>query len=185
MSTPPTIIIADPDPLVREVLRVSFSEADFAVLMAGDGPEAERFSARTEARLVVLDTALPGVTSYDACARIRRQTGYRNTPIVLTARDLRPRVAAAAAKAGATVVLGKPYAFNDLIAAVRPHVPAADSLMTQGLRQPGMAQRTGVSWGPLAPLKWQAGPDSGLSQNGRVLTIVRGVMVRIPLQRKP
>src|SRR6202035_306259 len=111
MSDPPTMIIAERDPLVRDALRVEFSHLGFVVLLAASGPEAEDFASRTIADLAILDVTLPGFSGYDACARIRRQTGYQDTPIVLTAHKRSPRVDAAAAAAGATSILSKPYSF--------------------------------------------------------------------------
>ena len=42
----------------------------------------------------------------------------------------------------------------------------------------------GVHWGPLPPLAWRSGAESGLSKNAKVLPIVRGAGTRIPLIRK-
>lgn len=185
MSTPAVIIIAEPDPIFGNMLRVEFSRSGFTVLMAATGPEAEGFARQTDACLVLLDTALPGVSSFDACARIRHQPRHETTPIVLTARNRRHRQEHAAEVAGATFVMVKPYAFTELIAALEHHVPADHRLMTVRPHKDGLAESAGVVWGPLPPLTWRHGGESGLSQNARVLPIMRGPGVRIPLTRKP
>jgi DNA-binding response OmpR family regulator len=185
MPTPSTIIVADPDPLFSNPLRVVFSHVGFAVLMASTGPEAEAFASQTRAHLVMLDAALPSLGSYDACARIRRQAGYEKTPILFTVREIETRIRAAAIKAGATCILGKPYAIGDVMNELQKHVAADDPLLAARAGAPGMAERQTVYWGRLGPLTWKSGPNSGLSQNAKVLPIMRGTGVRIPLVRKP
>jgi two-component system chemotaxis response regulator CheY len=185
MPTPHTIIVAEPDPIFGSVLRVEFTRGGFTVLMAGDAPEAEDFARRTEARLVLLDSSLPGVSSFDASARIRRQPTYDRTPIVLTVRDAAQRIDRAASIAGFTLVLVKPYAFSDLLDAIEPHVPPDDPLLTTRATLTGLAAPSARPWGPTPPLTWKSAPDSGLTQNARVLPIVRGSGKRIPLVRKP
>lgn len=184
MAIPHVIIIAEPDPIFGNMLRVEFTQVGFAVLMAASGPQAETYAQQTDARLVVLDTALPDLSSFEACARIRHLPRYHDTPIVLTARSHRRRQTHAAEVAGATLIMVKPYAFTDLITALERHIPADHPLMTVREQISGFAEPTGVAWGPLPPLTWQQGRDSNLSQNASVLPIVRGPGVRIPLTRK-
>jgi CheY-like chemotaxis protein len=185
MPGPATIIIAERDPLIRNVLRVEFSHIDFVVLLAANGPEAEDFATQTVAHLAVLDVALPGFSGYDACARMRRQKGYEFTPIVLTAHTRSARVDAAAKKAGATAMLVKPYSFNDLLNTLVPHLPADDPLLVKLPKAPGLGGMAGRAWGQPATLEWRFGSDSGLSRNRLMLPIVRGQGIRIPLVRKP
>jgi DNA-binding response OmpR family regulator len=185
MSGPPTIIISEPDPGVRAVLRVEFSHVGFVVLLAADGQEAEAFAARTVAHLVVLDVGLKGFGGYDACARIRRLSGYRIIPIVLTTQRPSARVDAAAEQAVATAVLAKPYSFNDLLDTLAPHLPPDDALRVNRPNASIPGATDGHAWGQQASLAWRFGSDSGLSQNRLMLPIVRGGGVKIPLYQKP
>lgn len=173
MAGPPIIIIAETDPIIRNVLRVEFSQAEFAVLLAADGGEAEEFAARTKAHLVVLDVGLPHLSGYDACVRIRRRNEYRGTPIVLTARELLPRILAAVKEAGATVPLSKPYSFNDLLNALTPYLPADDPLLASRPKAYSLAERSGWEWRRPTTLVWQFGRGSALSRNGETLGIMR------------
>ncbi len=184
MSIPPVIIIAEPDPIFGNMLRVEFSQAGFAVLMASTGPEAEAYARQTTAHLVLLDAALPGPTSYYACAQIRRFREYEGTPIVVTAREHHWRVEKAAQRAGATLLLVKPYAFRELLCALERHIAPEHPLRVTRPAAPHLGE-TSVEWGPLPPLNSRVSPDSVLSQNARVLPIVRGGGVRIPVNRKP
>jgi len=103
MTTPPIIIISEPDSMISGVLRVEFSRWDFAVLLAEGSAAADNFASQIVASLVVLDASTAHMSAYEACARIRRRPGYASRPIVLTAPEVSPRTKAAAEVAGATV----------------------------------------------------------------------------------
>jgi DNA-binding response OmpR family regulator len=179
---PPIVIIAEPDPMISSVLRVEFTHWDFAVFLAASGQEAEDVASQTVAHLVIIDAKLH-LAAYDACARIRRRQGYAERPIVLTTNEPSPRIKAAAEKAGATVLLPKPYSVSDLINAIRPFVPPDDLLLTHRAQSPGVSAPK--EWLREPSLTWRSGDNSALTRNGRLLPIVRGKGVMIPLIRKP
>ncbi len=180
MSTPPIIIIAEPDHMISSALRVEFDRGGFVPLLAATGQEAEDFASQTMAHLVVLDTRLH-LGAYDACVRIRRRRGYETTPIVLTTHESSPRVNAVAHKAGATLVLPKPYSVSDLFTAIQPFVAADDLLLTHRAQAGGFGAPQ--QWWPTPPPTWQSGADSALTRNGQLLPIVRGKGAKIPLVR--
>jgi DNA-binding response OmpR family regulator len=182
MSTPPTVIIAEPDPMISSVLRVEFTHLEFAVFLAASGREAEEYAAHTVAHLVIIDAKLH-LGGYDACARIRRWPGYAARPIVLTAKEPSPKIRAVAVKAGATVVLAKPYSVADLFSAIRPFLPPNDLLLTHGARASGMSAPR--EWAPVGSLAMSPGTNSALTRNGLLLPIVRGNGVMIPVVRRP
>jgi DNA-binding response OmpR family regulator len=183
MTTPPIIIIAEPDPMISGVLRVEFSRWDFAVLLAASTAEADAYAAQTVASLVVLDIAKPLLIAYETCARIRRRPGYSVRPIVLTGWDISARSQAAATTAGATALLAKPYSMLDLFRAITPHMQPDDPLLVAGHTQTGVAAPT-QEWKPPGALEWKSGPDSALTRNRLLLPIVRGGGKKIPFGGK-
>jgi DNA-binding response OmpR family regulator len=180
MSDLPTIIIAERDPIFSSSLRVAFTELGFVVLLAFNGADAQDYAAHTRAMLVVVDASLPGITGYDACARIRRQPGYQSTPIVMTAHTLSDRMRAAAQTAGATTVLEKPYSFNDLLDGVAPFLAPSHPLLSHRPKPPAARE---TAWTRQTPLEWKFGTDSGLSRNKAVMQVVRVQGQRLPLKR--
>ncbi len=79
-----TILVAEDDAAVRELLTHHLEREGFAVTGAADGHAALR-RARGGADLVILDVGLPGVNGYDVARTLRREE--RMVPIVmLTAR---------------------------------------------------------------------------------------------------
>ena len=79
-----TILVAEDDTAVRELLTHHLEREGFGVLGVSDGNAALR-RARSAADLLVLDIGLPGVDGYDVMRTLRREE--RALPIVvLTAR---------------------------------------------------------------------------------------------------
>jgi DNA-binding response OmpR family regulator len=181
MTTPPIIIVSEPDTMISAVLRVEFSRWDFAVLLAESSQEAFVYASQVVASLVVLDASTAGLSAYEACARIRRREGYAGRPIVLTVREVSPRAKAAAETAGATILLQKPYSVLDLFRAITPHVPPDDPLLLAGHTATGSAEPAAQAWTVTSSLEWCSGSDSALSKNKLLLPIVRGVGKKLPL----
>jgi hypothetical protein len=181
MSTPSVIIVADPDPMVSNALRVEFSRLDCTVLMAATGQQVEEYAAQTVAEMIVLDVSAHKLAGYAACARIRHRRGYAERPIVLTVGRVLAKDQQAARRAGATLLLPKPYSVHGLVRAVTPYLPEDDPLRAH---LPPVNDDAQVEWTRQQSLAWKFGADSGLSRNAGVLPIVRGRgTVRIPLMK--
>jgi len=80
-----TILVAEDDAAIRELLAHHLEREGFAVVGVSDGHAALR-RARGAADLLLLDVGLPGVCGYDVVRTLRREE--RSVPIVvLTARS--------------------------------------------------------------------------------------------------
>jgi len=112
----PTIVVAEDDSAIRDLLAHHLEREGFSVVAVADGHAALR-RARHAADLVVLDIGLPGVDGYDVIRRLRREE--RSVPIVmLTARiDEVDRVVGF--ELGADDYVTKPFSPRELVARVR------------------------------------------------------------------
>lgn len=115
MSTQ-TIVLADDDRAIRDLLTFHFEREGFAVVGVGDGNSALRY-ARGAADLLVLDVGLPGVDGYDVARTLRRED--RDLPIVMvTARtDEVDRVLGF--ELGADDYISKPFSPRELLVRVK------------------------------------------------------------------
>jgi DNA-binding response OmpR family regulator len=113
---PPTIVVAEDDVAIRELLTHHLEREGFAVIAVSDGHAALR-AARHAADLVILDVGLPGVDGFDVARALRR--GDRHVPILmLTARaDEIDRVVGF--ELGADDYVCKPFSPRELVARVR------------------------------------------------------------------
>jgi two-component system OmpR family response regulator len=111
-----TILIADDDPALREVLRIAMEQAGHRTLCAGDGRAALQMAARHRPDLMILDIGLPELDGFEVCRRLRRQD---DLPVVfLSARDGEiDRVVGM--ELGADDYVTKPFSPRELVARVR------------------------------------------------------------------
>src|ERR671930_1737355 len=112
----PTILVADDDRTLTDMLRRTLTYEGYDVLTAADGPEALAQAQAHHPDLVVLDWLMPGLDGLEVARRLRASDG---TPILmLTARDaVDDRVAGL--DSGADDYLVKPFAFRELLARAR------------------------------------------------------------------
>ncbi|MGA7747934.1 MAG: response regulator, partial [Candidatus Aquilonibacter sp.] len=112
----PTIVVAEDDSAIRELLAHHLEREGFSVVAVGDGQAALR-SARHAADLVILDIGLPGVDGFDVVRTLRREE--REVPVVmLTARiDEIDRVVGF--ELGADDYICKPFSPREVVARVR------------------------------------------------------------------
>lgn len=111
-----TILVAEDDAAIRELLAHHLEREGFSVIGVSDGHAALR-RGRDAADLLVLDVGLPGVSGYDVVRTLRREE--RSVPIVvLTARsDEIDRVLGF--ELGADDYIAKPFCARELVARVK------------------------------------------------------------------
>lgn len=111
-----TIVVAEDDAAIRDLLTHHFEREGFAVVPAFDGPAALRL-ARRAADLLVLDVGLPGIDGFEVARTLRREE--RSIPILmLTARvDEIDRVVGI--ELGADDYVCKPFSPREVVARVR------------------------------------------------------------------
>ena len=112
----PTIVVAEDDSAIRDLLAHHLEREGFSVVAVGDGHAALR-GARHAADLVILDVGLPGVDGFDVVRTLRREE--RAVPILmLTARiDEIDRVVGF--ELGADDYICKPFSPREVVARVR------------------------------------------------------------------
>jgi two-component system response regulator MprA len=112
----PTVLIADDDHKITDMLRRTLIYEGYGVLTAADGKEALAQAQAHHPDLVVLDWMMPGLSGLEVARRLRAAAGM---PILmLTARDaIDDRVAGL--DGGADDYLVKPFAPAELLARLR------------------------------------------------------------------
>ncbi len=82
-----TILIADDEQDIRDMLAYNLTREGFAVETAANGKEAIEKMEKTPVALVVLDIMMPEMDGFEACRAIRANPKTANTPVLfLTAR---------------------------------------------------------------------------------------------------
>lgn len=79
-----TILVADDDPHIRELLRFYLEKEGYQVMAATDGEEASRLLEKQQIHLAVVDIMMPGKNGLVLCREIRN--AYDIPVILLTAK---------------------------------------------------------------------------------------------------
>lgn len=112
------ILVVEDDPVNLQVISNHLSLHRWAVVSAPDGREVLEILPREAIDLVLLDVALPHLSGYEICRRIREVYCPEELPVImLTARGSAQDIAAGF-EAGADDYLVKPFLKEELIARI-------------------------------------------------------------------
>jgi two-component system response regulator MprA len=129
---PPTILVVDDEPAVRDSLSRALRFERYRVEAAPDGERALEILGALEPDAVVLDVAMPGIDGLEVARRLRA-AGSAVPVLMLTARDaIDERVAGL--DAGADDYLVKPFALRELHARLRALLRRTDTTEEAALR---------------------------------------------------
>jgi DNA-binding response OmpR family regulator len=120
MSRARTILIADDDAALRELLRTALEAAGYRVVEAADGVEALKLAAHERPDLLILDISMPRLDGWAVLRQLESQPATAGLPvIVLTAVATDERDILRGLEEGAVQYLTKPFYPDDVVAEVR------------------------------------------------------------------
>jgi CheY-like chemotaxis protein len=118
-----TILIADDEPHVVELVRVTLEDERVRVVEAADGAAAIELADLLGPELIFLDVHMPDMSGLEVCRRLRADPRFSDTRIViLTAAAQRDDVARGL-QAGASEYLTKPFSPVRLLGLVERLLP--------------------------------------------------------------
>ena len=111
-----SVLIADDEPNIRDVVRAYLERDGYAVATAEDGESALRLARELRPDVVVLDVMMPAVSGLDVLRALRAE-GSASAVIILSARDhVSDRVAGL--ELGADDYVTKPFEPRELVARI-------------------------------------------------------------------
>lgn len=113
------VVVVDDEPTVGVAVRDLLSAEGYDVETPGDAQSALSELLRAAPDLVILDINMPGMSGWEFCSLLRRQSATRTVPVLfLTGRqDVRDRITAM--QVGGSDYLAKPFGAEDLRRKVR------------------------------------------------------------------
>lgn len=123
MSAKRKILIVDDDPDVLLLLRVTLG-VSFETILAGDGHAALRRIEAEQPDLVILDVMMPIMDGWGVLEGMLQQS--RRVPVIVLTAKAGQMDMARAAEMGAAAYLTKPFAPEDLMAAIHSVLGGSD-----------------------------------------------------------
>jgi DNA-binding response OmpR family regulator len=112
----PLVLIADDDPDILELVKLTLERDGYEVAPARNGEEALRIAAGRTIHVAVLDLMMPGIDGYEVTRRLRAADAGRELPILVLSAFAEDRQAALALAAGADAYMRKPFSPRELLA---------------------------------------------------------------------
>ncbi len=118
MADRKSILAVDDDPITLRALRQVLLHKGYQVLEAGSGEDALELLERETVDLIILDVALPGISGFDVCRKIRAADRTAEVPVIFltvhgSVADMKD-----GREAGSDLYLVKPVLTNKLLALV-------------------------------------------------------------------
>jgi CheY-like chemotaxis protein/F0F1-type ATP synthase membrane subunit b/b' len=111
------VMVADDSKVVRVKTSRLLAQHGYRVVLAEDGTQAAQLIETEVPAVLVTDVDMPGLDGFALTRHVRAHPRAGRIPIIMiTSAD--DRLKAAAAEAGVTLVLGKPYPEDELIACI-------------------------------------------------------------------
>ncbi len=110
------ILIVDDDPYLRELIRVTLSQAGFETLQASNGLRAMDVLAQHKVDLVVMDLMMPQLDGWELCRRIREDGPV---PIVMVTARVEVHDKVQGLRLGADDYITKPFELDEMVARIQ------------------------------------------------------------------
>jgi PAS domain S-box-containing protein len=110
------ILVADDEPINREVVLMQLEAVDLIADMAEDGAKAVALAQKNSYAAILMDMQMPKLNGLEATQEIRRLPGYRDTPIIAMTANAFAEDKAKCMATGMNDFLVKPFNPEELFA---------------------------------------------------------------------
>ncbi len=110
----PTILIADDDEDILQLVAFRLGRAGYDVMLARDGEEALEAARSRRPAAVLLDVMMPKLTGYEVIRAMRADAATREIPVILLTASVQDADIEEGFRAGADEHIRKPFDPQDL-----------------------------------------------------------------------
>lgn len=114
---PHTILIADDDKEIVDLIALYLKEEGYATLTAENGKQCLALLEKQPVSLLVLDVMMPGMDGIEVCRRLRE--GQRSIPVIIVSAKSQPMDKVLGLATGADDYLSKPFHPMELVARIK------------------------------------------------------------------
>ena len=119
MRTPPRILVVDDMPANLHILELRLAAQGYEVVTATDGEAALARAREAQPDLILLDVMMPKLDGLEVCRRLRADSAFPFTPIIMITAKADPKDVVAGLEAGGDEYLTKPVDQVALVARVK------------------------------------------------------------------
>jgi two-component system, OmpR family, phosphate regulon response regulator PhoB len=114
----PLVLVCDNEPALRALVRGALAQADYDVHEAKDGDESLKLARELEPDLIVLDMMMPGRSGLQVLEELRLEERFLDTPVIMLTARAQASDRLAAADAGVSLFVPKPFSPLELAVVV-------------------------------------------------------------------
>jgi two-component system chemotaxis response regulator CheY len=103
------VLAVDDSPAMRDLVKVTLTQAGFSVAQAADGQEALTLARDGEYEIVLADVNMPNMDGIELIRALRADSRYRLTPILMLTTESSAEKRREGKAAGATGWIVKPF----------------------------------------------------------------------------
>jgi len=118
-NAPQIILVADDDPSVGALLKITLERAGYRVVPAFDGEDALAKAKSIRPDLIVLDVMMPGVDGYHVAQDLANEPDLPSPKIIILTSRTEERDRQISAQLGADAFVTKPFEPADLVKTVQ------------------------------------------------------------------
>lgn len=122
MTTNPTILIVDDQPVNLGVLYDALQSAGYSVRVANSGEAALESVRRAPPDMIVLDVLMPGLDGFETCRRLKASPAMRDVPVIFMTALTEPMDEIAGLQLGAVDYITKPIQVEIVLARIKTHL---------------------------------------------------------------
>ena len=104
-----TVLLAEDEPDVQLIARLSLKKAGFTVVTADNGLEALERVAEVKPDVVLLDWMMPEMDGFETCQRLKSDQETRSIPVIFLTAKVQEAEVARAMALGAAGCIAKPF----------------------------------------------------------------------------
>jgi len=126
MTEPSTVIIADDDPVVRDLIADCVGELGLTVQKVATGSQVLKLMQESVPTLIILDVYMPGLNGLKVCAAIRATQRWSSVPVLIVSAYGDRQTLTKSLEAGANDFVVKPFTVPVLLEKIRRLLDVAE-----------------------------------------------------------
>ncbi|HWS39131.1 MAG TPA: response regulator [Actinoplanes sp.] len=114
-----TVLVADDDADIRDLVAFKLEQAGLEVLAVGDGQTAVETARTRLPALAVLDVSMPGLSGIDVCRMLRSDPNTAGMLIIMLTARVQEQDVEGGFSAGADDYVTKPFSPRELVSRIQ------------------------------------------------------------------